>query len=262
MARNITDDVGNLSSRDLSVLQIRPAHQEVSRLDIARLCLDGDTQIRCALDEHRIREYAALMRSGIDFPPIIVWYDGTHFWLSDGFHRVAAAGQAGMRDLCAEIRHGSLHDAQWDSYTANSKHGLRPNNVDFRRTVIRALEHPYSAQLSTNQLAKHLGVPEATLRRWRAQSSSSVDEVRMAQRQGRSYSMKIGNIGCSAKPHRDGRKSKRVLEEEVLAMKENASPELRRILNVVGNWLFRGVTPVDCVKLLEGIVGKPANGMR
>jgi hypothetical protein len=32
---------------------------------------------------------------GRNSPPVVVFYDGTSYWLADGFHRVKAAEQAG-----------------------------------------------------------------------------------------------------------------------------------------------------------------------
>jgi DNA-binding transcriptional regulator YiaG len=222
----------------------------IERLAIASLRRDGDTQMRVVLDEARVEEYALLMRAGRDFPPVTVWSDGTTFWLSDGFHRLAAAERAGRVDVQAVVRMGSLNDAQWDSYTANSRHGLRPSQADFKRAVVRALRHPYAANKSTNQLAAHLGVPEATLRRWRKGLRSSSD-VLLAKRIGKTYDIDTTNIGRGG---RDGSKPRRILSEELVSMKASASPDAARLLNVFGCWLFRGMSSDECGQLLEGIV--------
>lgn len=38
-----------------------------------------------------VYDYEDQMRAGDKFPPIVVFFDGSRYWLADGFHRVAAA---------------------------------------------------------------------------------------------------------------------------------------------------------------------------
>jgi hypothetical protein len=72
-----------------------------------------------------IAEYAKLMRMGVVFPPVRTWFDGDSYWLSDGFQRIAATELVGFREVAAEVFLGTVEDARWDSYAANSVHGLR-----------------------------------------------------------------------------------------------------------------------------------------
>src|SRR5262245_22985512 len=66
-------------------------------LAIQQIRRDGGTQSRAALNEETITDYADAMEdllripNGLSqFPPLIVFYDGTDYWLADGFHRVEA----------------------------------------------------------------------------------------------------------------------------------------------------------------------------
>ena len=59
------------------------------------------------------------------FPPVIVFREGDDYWLADGFHRVAARRQAGIRHIEAEIREGTKRDAVLYAAGANAHHGLR-----------------------------------------------------------------------------------------------------------------------------------------
>jgi uncharacterized ParB-like nuclease family protein len=43
---------------------------------------------------------------------VVVYYDGTHYYLFDGFHRVAAAIEVGRRRLQAEVVLGTLADME------------------------------------------------------------------------------------------------------------------------------------------------------
>ena len=62
---------------------------------------------------------------------------------------------------------GTRQDAQWSCYGANVKHGIRRTNADKERAVKLALAHPKAATKSNHELASHVGVAEATIRRWR-----------------------------------------------------------------------------------------------
>jgi len=155
-------------------------------LEIEAIRTDGVTQCPAVVAQQLIDEYAALMIAGTVFPPVRVSFDGEQYWLTDGFQRIAAAKTAGQTRISVAIRTGSLTEARWDSYSSNADYGLRRTSADIEIAVKRALVHPNAATLSNVQLAKHLNVPETTLRRWRKCVSSPVDEdtVRVVERAG------------------------------------------------------------------------------
>ena len=59
----------------------------MKKLNLDAIRLDGETQARVALDSTQVAEYAEAMRDGDKFPPIVVFHDGSDYWLADGFHR-------------------------------------------------------------------------------------------------------------------------------------------------------------------------------
>ena len=65
---------------------------------------DGGTQPRVAMDLETVERYAHDLREGIAFAPIEVVYDGTNYWCWDGFHRCAAAANAGVASISATAR--------------------------------------------------------------------------------------------------------------------------------------------------------------
>jgi uncharacterized protein (DUF1015 family) len=79
-----------------------------------------------SIDESVIEEYAEAMGNKAKFPAIIVFFDKIDHWLAHGFHRVAAAEKAGLTRIEAEIRPGSLADAQWYSFGVNVRHEVAP----------------------------------------------------------------------------------------------------------------------------------------
>lgn len=144
-------------------------------LKLDQLRLDGGTQPRAVLNQDVINEYADLMRSGVVFPPVTVFFDGNDYWLADGFHRVGAARQvASFGSIEVDVHQGTLQDAQWFSYSVNKSHGLRRSNEDKLRAVRAALVHPKTIRenLGNVQIADHCGVSEFMVRKYRPSPSS------------------------------------------------------------------------------------------
>lgn len=92
-----------------------------------------------------------------DGPPVLFDEEG-RFWLAEGFHRVAAALQAGFAELPCDVRQGSLRDAILHSAGANAAHGLRRTNADKRRAVLMLLEDEEWAAWSDREIARRCAV--------------------------------------------------------------------------------------------------------
>jgi hypothetical protein len=231
-------------------------HQEAGplaqSLEIRIVRRDGDTQSRLALQRAVVMEYAELMRSGVTFPPVTTWFDGSQYWLSDGFHRVAAAEEAGQKTINAVVVRGTLEDARWDCYCANSSHGLRRSRADLKALIFRALQHPKAFHLSNNQLAQHLQIPEATLRRWRNALSSSTDEDRnrIAVRKGTTYEIRTGNIGHKRSPGPDRGTPLRDRLRELAIMKDLAPSDVLPCVLLFEKWIAGRISVAVC---LEGL---------
>jgi ParB-like chromosome segregation protein Spo0J len=172
---------------------------DVVRLPIAQIRLDGGTQPRSALDFAAIDDYAEAMAAGGKFPPLVVFHDGEHYWLADGFHRLKAAFAAGFDAIDCELRQGTLEDAQWYSFSANKTNGLRRTNEDKQRAVKSALLHARAASMSNYAIARHVGVDEATVRNWRTKLAASTEipqiDTRTISRQGTTYQQRTTQIG-------------------------------------------------------------------
>jgi transposase-like protein len=136
-------------------------------LSISKIRTDGGTQPRAAIDYAAVDDYMDAMLAGVKFPPITVFYDGTDYWLADGFHRRQAAFGADLEEISCEIHQGTQQDAQWYSFSANKANGLRRSNEDKQRAVKAALQHPSGAGKSDSAIAKHVGVDHVTVKNWR-----------------------------------------------------------------------------------------------
>lgn len=107
-----------------------------------RLCeirLDK-TQSRAAINQEAVQDYADRLRDGGTMPPMIVYWDGTDYWLADGFHRHAAGGNLGLDTYPCEVRQGTWIDALKESARSNQTHGVRRTAEDKRHAVKILLE--------------------------------------------------------------------------------------------------------------------------
>jgi len=110
------------------------------RLEIEKIETCGGTQTRVAISEDVVAEYAEAMTGGDEFPPVIVYHDGTTHYLADGFHRVMAAARIKLKEIDADVRKGTRTDALIYSLGANRTNGLQRTNKDKRQCVKIALE--------------------------------------------------------------------------------------------------------------------------
>jgi ParB-like chromosome segregation protein Spo0J len=84
------------------------------KIPLANIRIDGsDTQVLAKINEQAIEDYAQAMQTGSVFPPIILYHDGTRYFVADGFHRVLAAARIKLTEIAAEVRAGTATDALW-----------------------------------------------------------------------------------------------------------------------------------------------------
>lgn len=105
------------------------------KLHLTKIKRDGGLQPRAEMNDERVIEYADDMKAGNIFPPLMVYYDGTNYWLADGYHRCEAALLAGIKKFDVEVKMGDRRDAILYAVGANRAHGLRRTNADKRRSV-------------------------------------------------------------------------------------------------------------------------------
>jgi len=132
---------------------------------IADIRIDGGTQARAKLDQDVVAEYAANMRDGDMFPPLIVFFDGSNNWLADGFHRYFAYKQHGALDVDVEVKNGTLDDAILYAFGANARRGLSMSHEDNKAIIRRILAHSEWSQWTNSTIAKIIGVSAMTVGR-------------------------------------------------------------------------------------------------
>ena len=121
-----------------------------------------------------------------------------------------------MAAIEANLYQGSLEDAKWHSFSVNTAHGMRRTKDDKERAVRAALQHPNAANLGNVEIAKHCGVSEGMVRKYRSEktisASSKNTKMRTVTRSGKTYRQNTTNIGKtkseSSKPDKRGKISR------------------------------------------------------
>ena len=123
-------------------------------LKFSQIRIDGGTQMRVSINQDKVAEYAEKMRENAKFPPLKATFDGTVYWLYDGFHRYFAAQAAGATTIEVDYKPGTMEDAQDLALGANDDHGLPRSNEDKRKAVETALEMERHAKKSDREIAR------------------------------------------------------------------------------------------------------------
>jgi ParB-like chromosome segregation protein Spo0J len=123
-------------------------------LKFSQIRIDGGTQMRVSINQDKVSEYAEKMREDAIFPPIKATFDGTIYWLYDGFHRYFAAQSAGFTAIQVDYKPGTMEDAQDLALSANNEHGLPRTNEDKRKSVETALSYERHAKKSDREIGR------------------------------------------------------------------------------------------------------------
>ncbi|NCD21328.1 MAG: hypothetical protein EOL90_00090 [Spartobacteria bacterium] len=130
-------------------------------LPISKIVADGGIQTREGTNPATVNEYADAMQDGAAFPPVVVFHDGTQYFLADGFHRVAAAESLDWKEIEADVREGGRLDALWFALSANKAHGARMTRADVRKAIGLALQE--FPERSNRDIGKQIGCDHKTV---------------------------------------------------------------------------------------------------
>jgi hypothetical protein len=164
----------------------------MKNISISKIRIDGGTQNRVQLNEETVAEYSDAITGGAKFPPVTVFFDGSDYWLADGFHRYHAHRKIGALDIDSDVREGTKRDAILHSVGANAAHGLRRTNLDKRQSIETLLSDEEWSQWSDNQIAKACSVSQSTVSRIRLDRSSLMQSI--SDHRSRTYTNKHGQV--------------------------------------------------------------------
>ena len=122
--------------------------EDFKMMPIEKISIYGGTQTRASTNDDAIDSYVESIEGGQSFPPVEIYFDGSKYWLADGFHRLLAYKRAGKSEVQSKIHEGSRKDALLHALGANSQNSLYRSNADKRNAVEIALEE-FSEETNT-----------------------------------------------------------------------------------------------------------------
>jgi protein gp37 len=166
----------------------------IKEIPLDQIRIDGGTQPRSEIDLRIVQEYADDMDGGATLPPGEAVFDGTVYWLWDGFHRYHAERKRGSTTMRLNVQTGTVDDAQWLSLSANKGHGLRRTKDDIIRCVESALQR--TPRPSDQTIADHVGVSRSLVQLRRSELETTCQIGKSPTRTGRDgRTINTGNIG-------------------------------------------------------------------
>ena len=165
----------------------------IQEIIVAHIRRDGGTQARQGNNEATVEEYTAAMHEERwqwhQGNALTVFYDGTDYWLGDGFHRIESATRAGLLSVPCDVRAGGRREAVLHACGANASHGLRRTREDVRRAIDILLRDPEWGQWSDREIARRVGCDHKTVSSCRSGLSGEIPQIaeRTVSRNGTTY---------------------------------------------------------------------------
>lgn len=160
--------------------------QQTQVVPIASVAFDAGTQVRAAINEDVVADYAERMSDGVEFPPVVLFHDGNGYYMADGFHRGLARKRIGFLDVVAVVHPGTKTDALWYALGANRTNGAQMTPADKKHAILLALQAwPDKSQ---NQIADQIGCSQQHVQQVRAQVTTTCNlPPRVTGKDGKSY---------------------------------------------------------------------------
>lgn len=161
---------------------------QIQEIPLDKINLFGGTQTRLKTNDDAVESYAEEMARGTVFPPIALYFDGSTYWLADGFHRFLATKRNGAPAIAAEVQPGGRTEALRHALGANATNGIYRTNGDKRHAVEIALEEwPELANTVLGEICK-VSVELVRNCRQQMQKAGRIPEViTVTGRDGKSY---------------------------------------------------------------------------
>lgn len=173
--------------------------EEVKSLAIDLIVLDKELQGREEINNDHVADLRTAWRETPESVPALkVFFDGSHYWLADGFHRYHAGKEEKRGSLPCVIFQGSKRAAWIEALRSNQGHGLRRTNADKRRLVTMALNDKELVEWSDHRIAEHIGVGNSFVSNVRNELST-VDSSPAAEAADKP---KVGKDGKKRKPRK------------------------------------------------------------
>lgn len=154
-------------------------------MNVGALVMDERLQSRTEIIEETVADYAEALKEGAEFPPVLVYFDGVNYYLTDGYHRAHAHKRAEKVSILCDVVQGTLRDAIFMATGVNAKHGMRRTYADKRKAVMTLLDDFEWDQMSSAKIAKHCGVSVSFVSDLRNSSGKNSDVVKYVSPSGK-----------------------------------------------------------------------------
>lgn len=159
-------------------------------MKLSQLTLDPGLQMRTELNQDVVNEYAQAMLDGDKFPAIVVFNDGDKNYVAEGFTRCAAAKQAGLELINADVHMGTYEDAFDYAFTkANHGNGQRYKAADKVAAIKKAFTRDRYVNKSDREIARIYKVANSFVSRLR-KADGKQPEVIEVKRGDQTYEVK------------------------------------------------------------------------
>jgi hypothetical protein len=123
---------------------------------IDELVFDSNVYPRMKVSWLTAYQYAQAMRTGAEFPPVVVGVLEGRKYLVDGWHRVEAKRLLGEEYVTAKVKeYGSMGEMYADAVRLNSRHG-KPLTVQEK---VRAVDQLGKLGFEREEISRIIGVP-------------------------------------------------------------------------------------------------------
>jgi len=211
-------------------------------LNLLNIRIDGGTQARAKLNQDVVAEYAEKMRDGEVFPPVTVFFDGSDYWLADGFHRYFGTKSNGKTSIDADVENGTVQEARKYSWKANSKRGLQLSSEDYKNIICEMYKDEETKKWSSRQIAEWVGVSHTYVSKIKNSLetvASENTEKKYINKHGKESVMKTEKIGKSKPKSKDKPKTTApdltMVKQEVVVELNEKIDELAQTVNVLAD---------------------------
>jgi hypothetical protein len=144
------------------------------QIPLKSINLNPKIHTRVALNPSRVDWFAKLLAGkdqgdGPNLPPVIAYFDGTTYWIADGYHRCHAHNKSGKETIEAIVHKGGAREAFLAGLAYDQ--GTPKTREDKRNSVLKALEDPELSKWSDRVIARHCGVDHKTVGKLRSGST-------------------------------------------------------------------------------------------
>jgi len=137
-------------------------------LPIADIRIDVTVVPRLVTNREMVKHLAGWGRK-FPLPAVVIFFDGSTYWLADGKHRIEAAKERGDTTIECDVRAADKAAATWYAAGANREHGVPLTNKEKRQAVTNLFGAKQFVSATDEAIAEQVGCSAAAVKQVRDQ---------------------------------------------------------------------------------------------